>query len=351
MKVKFFALSTGFLAVFSSLFAQYADLLDDDNVTWVAEYTTDFNLNPVNYVWDSYGSNYNSVSVMQFSIEPSKHGLYQPPGFNEFFSKKILETLKKGSVACFADESLEVPLSQAKILELLSPTDTITDPYWDVFKDTTYIIQRNLSAENLIGFRVRQVFYFDKANRLFGSRVLALAPLVGDYDDLGNMVDYKPLAWIKIEPPPKNWNKIAPEEVTYAIETNMQGNAPFLENFVLKKGRMDFLQLIVNEIASPTLPILAPDFNTIDPSKLRDFVLVTDTVTTFSPETLEEKIEIVQRNLIKDVESIGFVQRWLYDERKKMFFNRVVAIAPRIAVKDAEGDLRYTRVLFYLINK
>ena len=72
MKVKIFALLTGLFIAISPALAQYADLLDDRNITWVAEHTADFDLNPVNYIWDAYESNNNSVSVMQFSIKPTK---------------------------------------------------------------------------------------------------------------------------------------------------------------------------------------------------------------------------------------------------------------------------------------
>lgn len=351
MKENFLALLTCFFGTLSPTLAQYPDLLNDRNISWVAEFTTDFDLNPVNYEWGSYGLSNNSLNIMQFSMTPTKEGLYQYPHFEEFFSEKILAGIKAGIFQCFADEQLEMPLTQAEVLTRLSPIDTITDYYSDIFGDTTFIIQHELTARDLAGFRVRQVFYYDKANRVFGSRILALGPMTGDYDEMGDISEYKPFVWLKMEIPPKNWSKFDPKEVGYAFETNMQGNAPYLEDFVPKKGRMDFLNLIVNEVTTPAHSVFDPDFKQIDPTKLPDFVLRTDTVITYSSGTYEEHIELVQRNLIKDVGRISFVQQWFYDEPKKLFFNRVAAIAPKIAVKDEEGNVQYHKVLFYILNK
>lgn len=167
----------------------------------------------------------------------------------------------------------------------------------------------------------------------------------------GNYIETIPLVWLKIENPPRSREKVVPDDFTYVFETKMKGNAPGLQGFVAKKGRMDFLTLIVNEVAKPSHQVLNKNFQPIEPAKLQSFVLSTDTVTTFNPETYEEKTEIIQRNAIKDVERIGFVQQWFYDDRKKMLFNRVVAMTPLLMVKDAEGRFQFTKPLFYLLNE
>ncbi len=74
-------------------------------------------------------------------------------------------------------------------------------------------------------------------------------------------------------------------------------------------------------------------------------------MTTRDPETREERTEIIQRNAIKDVERISFVQQWFYDDRKKVFFNRVTAIAPVVVVKDREGNPQFKKPLFYWMNE
>jgi hypothetical protein len=168
---------------------------------------------------------------------------------------------------------------------------------------------------------------------------------------MGDFLEYQPLAWLKIEIPPKNWEKAEPQDFSYVFETKMKNNAPRLSDFAVKKGRMDFLMLIVNEVAKPSHLILDSELEAIDPAKLQGYVLTTDTVTTYDAVTYEEKTEIVQRNAIKDVEQIGFVQQWFFDDRKRLFFNRVTALAPLVAVKDPEGNVQYNKVLFYMMNK
>lgn len=64
-----------------------------------------------------------------------------------------------------------------------------------------------------------------------------------------------------------------------------------------------------------------------------------------------EKTEIVQRNAINDVKQNSFVQQCLFDNRKRIFFNRVTDVAPLVAVKDEEGKFPDSQLLFYMLNK
>ena len=181
--------------------------------------------------------------------------------------------------------------------------------------------------------------------------MIALSPLVDVKDSEGNFIETKSLIWIKIENPSKNSDKTIPGDLPYAFETKMIGNAPGFNGFALKKGRMDFLTMIVNEVAKPSRTILDSNFEPINPGLLQGFVQTIDTVTRRDPSTWEETTEIIQRNAIKDVERIGFVQQWFFDDRKKLFSNRVVAVAPLLRVKDAEGFFQYSKPLFYIMNE
>lgn len=334
----------------SFLFGQYDDLLKNPDISWVAEYTADFTLDPSTYYW--YESEpENDLIVIHLLDLPGSSGLCEPRSLERYFSQKIFAALKEGGFLMYEDEALEIPLSKEKLAQRLSKMDTVAkEP--QSYDDTDWgIVQTNLTHGEIVFFKIRQVFFYHKTEKKFDTRILAIAPVLGQEDESGNVIGHKPLAWLKIGNPPKNWDKAMPQDFPYAVETKMRGNAPYFGNFVLKKGRMDFLSLIVSEIAKPSHLFLDKDFVPIDPSKLQEFVLSVDTVRTFNPETYAEKTEIVERNALKDVEQISFVQQWFFDDRKRIFFNRVTAVAPLVAVKDEEGNFLYSKVLFYMLNK
>lgn len=350
MRKNLFALLTGIFATSSVISAQYADLLSDGNISWVGEYTADFTLDPVSCDFDSYGFN-NDLNVIQLNNSATKGGLYESRYLARYFSQKLTEDIRRGIYTFFEDEQLEVPIPKEKVLERLSAVDTVLTFDPETYEETLTFVPNEISWENMVAFRVRQVFYYNKAEKTFGSRLLAIAPLKSVKESEDSFFDVaKAIIWLKVEPP-KNPDKTTARDVAYAFETKMKGNAPGLQDFVVKKGRLDFLQLIVNEVTKPSHPILNGDFDPIDPAKLPDYVQSTDTVVTYNPTTYEEQIQIVQRNAIKDVMAISFVQHWFYDDSKRLFFNRVVAVAPELAIKDFDGNLRYNKVLFYIMNK
>lgn len=353
MKKNLLALLVCFLSAHSPALSQYADLLNNRDITWVAEYISDFSLNPVKYSFRFFEDNDyipdNELNIIHLNVLPGEGGLYEEQDMERYFTRKIFKSINDGEFELFEDEALELPVAQDEFRSAMTRVDTVaTDA--DNFNGPGYRIVRNdLSYEEIELFKVRQVFYFNNAEKKFGSRVLAIAPMIQKRDLDGNYIETAPLVWLKIAPPPKIKEKASPLDFSYAFETKMNGNAPELQGFLPKKGRMDFLTLIVNEVARPTHRVLDRRFEPIDPANLQAYVLITDTVTTFDPELYEQKTLILPTNAIKDVERIGFVQHWYYDDRKKQFFNRIVALVPLIGVVD-EREIKYLKPLFYMME-
>lgn len=342
--------SLGFFVAVFPLQAQYDDLLKNPDVSWVAEVTADFSLDPVLDELNYFALS-NDVNVIQFSESPGASGLFETrQNYRQYFSREMLNDIREGVFQFFSDELLENPLSYEKIRERMSAVDTVVTFDPETYEEKVKIVHGDLHWESTAGFRVRQAFYYNKASKTFGSRIIAVSPLMFPRNWEENMSNEpQPTVWLKIEMP-KNAEKITMKEVGYAFETKMRQNAPRLDDFVLKKGRMDFLQLIVNEVANPSHPVYDSNFKPIDPALLQQYILVTDTVVTYHPETFEERIDIVQRNAIRDVTAIGFVQHWFYDARKNLLFNRVVALVP-LMEKNEAGSYLYNKELFYIMNR
>jgi gliding motility associated protien GldN len=70
------------------------------------------------------------------------------------------------------------------------------DPPYDEF-DT--VIVKEFSRDNVIGYRVKEDWFFDKQRSVMDVRIIGIAPLIYDRDEFGNVREgniKKPLFWI-----------------------------------------------------------------------------------------------------------------------------------------------------------
>lgn len=328
----------------SPLLAQYDDLLHNPKITWVAEYTADFECNPV--YSDNLDEEYNWIKVLRLENKESTRGFFSEMEVSRHFSEALLRGLNAGHYTCFADEGLQQPIPPAKIKALLNPADTT--PGFDHPNDT-FVTVHPVEKTDIELFRIRQVFFYEAGRQQFGNRVLALAPLVNQRDAEGNPNGRKAIFWIKFQSPGKASR--AEAEATYLFQTYMYANAPGQNDFVVKKGKLDLRDWTAHSIEQAAHPILDTDkFEPLDAKALHTAVFNTDTIVRFNDEGQTEIERIVENNAILQVEKIRFVQNWAFDQRRHTLVGRTVAVAPLAAIRDEEGNFRYYKPLFYVIN-
>jgi len=74
-----------------------------------------------------------------------------------------------------------------------------------------------------------------------------------------------------------------------------------------------------------------------------------DTVTTFDPETYEEKISVVRNEVNpEDVKRFRIKEVWFFDEESSTMNVRILGIAPLIDVNDDNGNFRYEKPMFWV---
>jgi len=74
-----------------------------------------------------------------------------------------------------------------------------------------------------------------------------------------------------------------------------------------------------------------------------------DTVITFDPETYEEKITIVNNDIIwEDVKRFRIKEVWFFDKETSTMQVRILGIAPMIDVRDNEGNFRFEKPMFWV---
>ena len=333
MRLLFFLLLTGP----NILHAQYDDLLRNPNITWVAEYTTDFELNPVYN--ENLDEEYNLLNVIRLENQGARNGLYSDLEISRYFSQSLLNDLNAGHYACFADEQLQHPLPPEQVQLLLNPRET----YFNADHRDTVILIHQTRAGDVDLFRVRQVFYFDQKSRRFGCRLLAFSPLINQQDKNGELSGRTPAFWIKCSSN-KQPGKKTERNAAYLFQTYMKDNAPAPDQLQVKKGKFDLQNWATAEVRHPSHPCYSYDgFQPLNQAALQDLVFTTDTISPYDDDP-----QIITSNAITDVEKIRFVQNWVFDERRKSLYCRLTAAAPLAAKRDSEGNFRYYKPLFYV---
>lgn len=326
------------------LCAQYADLLRNPDITWVAEYTTDFELNPVYN--DNLGEEHNLLNVIRITNDAAVNGMYPESEVAVLASRFFLDGLNSGAFECFADSLLQKPVSPEQLKDRINRPDTLPNPNHPM--DTVFYINEVHAAEIEL-FRVRLVVFYDVSKRMLDARMLAVAPMIKEHDEEGNLIGRRPLVWIKMTALKGKAAKKLPKEAQYIVQTRMQENAPTMEQTNRIKGSLDLQTWAAGEVSTPSHRYLSTDgFQPLNSAELKALVFTTDTIVSYDDNYVQTIERIVQNDATRQVEKIRFVQNWYFDERRRTFDCRVVAVAPLAAMRDSEGNFRYYKPLFYV---
>ena len=331
-----------FLFLTLPLRAQYSDLLTNPHISWVAEYTSDFVLNPEDEE-NLYESDHNYLDVIEFRNPGNENGLYGRNAYaKKYLSQQVLKNTGVPGFPCYQDSLLTTPMSAGEHFSRLNRIDTA----WNSCNGEVSFITVEVHYTQIWCFRVRQVFWYDRKTRRFDSRLLSYAPVVDSLDSEGNRVGLRVLYWLKPgdNPPGRFKNR----NFSYIFQTRMKNNSPRLQDFKVQKGSLDLKALVREEMQAPAHPCLdAGEYKPADPPELLNYCFGQDTIVTYDPNSNEEQVSIEPRNCLEWVERIRFVHNWYYDERRNRLYARLAGFAPLLSIRDSDGNFRYYRPLFY----
>ncbi len=94
------------------------------------------------------------------------------------------------------DDKFHHKLSAKEVMSLGSSIDTI--PYFDpiTFEQKFRIVENKMDPESVKRFRMKEVWFFDKESSVLKVRILGIAPLKDQTDEMGNFLYEQPLFWI-----------------------------------------------------------------------------------------------------------------------------------------------------------
>lgn len=125
---------------------------------------------------------------------------------NQRFISILLRAVRKGDVTAFdpnVDDRFTTPMTVARVGEVISGRcdsvqviDWAKDPTGSrgIFKDS--LVCREFNPDDIIKFRVKEEWVFDKESSRMYTRILGIAPIKTYVDDAGNVLGESPIFWI-----------------------------------------------------------------------------------------------------------------------------------------------------------
>ncbi len=113
----------------------------------------------------------------------------------------IYDAVKEGTLTAYTDEEFMFPMTREEFQRIGGAgvdTTQITDPDPPYLSRDTVII-REFSPANVIAYRIKEEWFFDKQRSVMDVRIIGIAPLIYAVDDKGNRRegDLKiPIMWI-----------------------------------------------------------------------------------------------------------------------------------------------------------
>lgn len=116
----------------------------------------------------------------------------------QYFFEILTEGIESGAIRAFSAESddFQYPVGPEEALGDLVQIDTlpVIDPY--TLEETLQIVRNELDPEKIIRYRLKEVWYFDKAHGTLKVRILGIAPMITERDEMGNFKYERPMFWI-----------------------------------------------------------------------------------------------------------------------------------------------------------
>ena len=133
---------------------------------------------------------------------------FQYPSTNSMQDRKSLidvfmDAIEEGALTAYnpQDDEFTLPMTREEMERIGGAgvdSTTITDPDPPYFTRDT-VIKRDFSRDAVIGFRIKEDWFFDKQRSVVEARIIGIAPLIFSVDDQGNIREgniKEPIFWV-----------------------------------------------------------------------------------------------------------------------------------------------------------
>ena len=201
----------------------------------------------------------------------------------------------------------------------------------------------------------KQIIFYNEKYGNYGTSLIAIAPLLINYDEYGNPVNKMPFGWVKMSDVFKSRIDATASNVTWAASINTSVSPLDLSQLRVVKGGHDFRKHLYGEGLQSEYKLEngSKGFNSgiyLSSNEVKSMYNgMLDTVIIFDPTTYEDKMHVVKNSVdASDLNSYRLVQEWYFIPGKQLLVNRLKAIAPLVTVKLDDDSEVYERAVFYI---
>ncbi len=344
MRIFLFPMLLAFLPL--SLHAQLSEILKDPNIIWAATFETehDFRL-----------TSKRETSKIQLKKFTSAESGCVDFNNENWLAQWILKGMSDGKYQAYADPDLSVLVARTTLLNKISTTDTVIVFYPDTYEEVVKVIRNDINPADIKSFRTQQVIFFDKKMGGFGTRLLALAPMVSLTNQEGKVVGSMPLAWLAMESGIAGNLSVKDPDIIWSSLLIDEANCLEISKLNVKKDdkKKTFAEQLFQEALGMKHPVEKSSGygcgTLLTKKDIENMTAAIDTVVTFNPTTFEESIQIIRNDLNPaDIKKVWLAQEWYFDTRRNLLLNRLKALAPTISVTDTNGKVKYTKAMYFL---
>ncbi len=322
------------------LSAQINDLLKNKDITWVAEISTDLIVdNPDS----AFEKGINSVRTIKLLPNPLVSGYDD----HLEFSYIIHDVIKSDKIPFYVDSTCE----KRAFFKDVSHLDTIIACFQPFYDGKVHTISFFHNPEEFKSFRVRQIVFYNAKRAQFGMHTLAFAPLIDYNNEIGTLINTRPLCWIKAEDIKKR-PRLSSDDITWARMLVPKGGFDIRKAKILKQVSDDMPMIhFLNIAEKDSTKIFYSNESAMNMKKIpfKDLSLIF-----LRMDTLTADISglqgggIFENRLDKSkIQRLRLVQEWFWDDRKQTLSIRLVAAGPIQEVTNEADEFLYYKPLFY----
>ena len=335
--------------------AQFAYLMNDKNVAWVAESSIDIRLDmvPENVkAFISEETKYDLKGILNILKLQGENEFYGEEGY-WFFTHLLIAAAARKEITVYSDSLCRNSIEFLTAMEGTKDTTPMIDP---TTYETKYIVQMcPQHIQEVSIFRVHQVIYYNSTNNKWGIRVLSIAPLKANHTKEGKFIGWRPLFWVKVEHKKADLNS---PDITWSVRTQLEERENTIQLDSLKEHKktnakmpiLHFLNAAQNNEKLALYDGLYKCINKI-PISIDERKRIFEPMDTLHPTgtvfyDTNNKI-VVNDFKAQDVKKIKITQEWAWDKKRKILLVNYIGFVLLQNVKDDVGELRWCKRLFY----
>lgn len=105
------------------------------------------------------------------------------------FFDVIRELAANGDIVVFKDEKFTEPMTIDEVEGTLNRIDTTTVFDYDTYEEKIQIVASEINSEDIVQYRIKEVYFFDEESSVLKVRILGITPLKDEYDQ--ETLEYK----------------------------------------------------------------------------------------------------------------------------------------------------------------